>query len=110
MARDLLTESGSIFVQIGDENVHRVRAVMDEVFGETNFVAHDRVQEDERRQTASRLAQALTDYILWYAKDVEHALKFRQLYSSKSSATDGDGVYSTLRTRTMSARSTQRLD
>ena len=38
MARDLLTESGSIFVQIGDENVHRVRAVMDEVFGEENFI------------------------------------------------------------------------
>ena len=38
VARDLLTESGSIFVQIGDENVHRVRAVMDEVFGEENFV------------------------------------------------------------------------
>jgi adenine-specific DNA-methyltransferase len=39
VARDLLTESGSIFVQIGDENVHRVRAVMDEVFGDANFVA-----------------------------------------------------------------------
>ena len=45
VARDLLTESGSIFVQIGDENVHRVRALMDEVFGEDNFVAHDRVQK-----------------------------------------------------------------
>ena len=40
VARDLLTDSGSIFVQIGDENVHRVRAVMDEVFGEDNFVSH----------------------------------------------------------------------
>ncbi len=39
VARDLLTESGSIFVQIGDENVHRVRALMDEVFGERNFVS-----------------------------------------------------------------------
>ncbi len=39
VARDLLTDSGSIFVQIGDENVHRVRAVMDEVFGDDNFVA-----------------------------------------------------------------------
>ena len=38
VARDLLTDSGSIFVQIGDENVHRVRAVMDEVFGDENFV------------------------------------------------------------------------
>ena len=39
VARDLLTESGSVFVQIGDENVHRVRALMDEVFGEDNFVS-----------------------------------------------------------------------
>ena len=46
VARDLLTDSGSIFVQIGDENVHRVRAVMDEVFGEDNFVSHNRVPED----------------------------------------------------------------
>ncbi len=49
VARDLLTESGSIFVQIGDENVHRVRAVMDEVFGEENFVP----QIAFRRQRAS---------------------------------------------------------
>ena len=42
VARDLLTESGSVFVQIGDENVHRVRALMDEVFGEENFIGTDR--------------------------------------------------------------------
>ena len=48
MARDLLTDSGSIFVQIGDENVHRVRAVMDEVFGEDNFVAQITFTEDQR--------------------------------------------------------------
>ena len=47
VARDLLTESGSIFVQIGDENVHRVRAVMDEVFGDDNFVSTDRLSEDD---------------------------------------------------------------
>ena len=47
VARDLLTDSGSIFVQIGDENVHRVRAVMDEVFGDENFVAQITFQEDE---------------------------------------------------------------
>ena len=46
VARDLLTDSGSIFVQIGDENVHRVRALMDEVFGEDNFVRNDCVRED----------------------------------------------------------------
>ena len=46
VARDLLTDSGSIFVQIGDENVHRVRALMDEVFGDENFVCSDRVRKD----------------------------------------------------------------
>ena len=49
VARDLLTDTGSIFVQIGDENVHRVRAVMDEVFGVENFVCYIRVQKDRRR-------------------------------------------------------------
>ncbi len=48
VARELLTESGSIFVQIGDENVHRVRAVMDEVFGEENFVAQIRFRKTSR--------------------------------------------------------------
>ena len=49
--RDLLTESGSIFVQIGDENVHRVRAVMDEVFGAENFVSSIAVYKDEQRNS-----------------------------------------------------------
>ncbi len=56
VARELLTESGSIFVQIGDENVHRVRAVMDEVFGTENFVCAISVQEDGRSRLASLLA------------------------------------------------------
>ena len=49
VARDLLTESGSVFVQIGDENVHRVRALMDEVFGEENFVS---LRLNSKRQSA----------------------------------------------------------
>ena len=66
VARDLLADSGSIFVQIGDENVHRVRAVMDEVFGEDNFVS----QILYRRggfQTGRSIANTF-DYILWFAK------------------------------------------
>ena len=47
VARELLTETGSVFVQIGDENVHLVRSVLDEVFGSENFCAHDHVSEDE---------------------------------------------------------------
>ena len=67
VARDLLSESGSIFVQIGDENVHRVRAVMDEVFGEANFCALLPFQKTGGRSTS--LVAANLDYILWYCKE-----------------------------------------
>ena len=83
VARDLLTDSGSIFVQIGDENVHRVRAVMDEVFGEDNFVAQIAFQED-RQATSNELLAGVYDYILWYAKNRER-VKYRQLFTSKAS-------------------------
>ena len=68
VARDLLTESGSIFVQIGDENVHRVRAVLDEVFGEGNFVSLTSF-----RTTANLIGNFLgsnSNYLLWYAKGI----------------------------------------
>ncbi|NWN82200.1 MAG: site-specific DNA-methyltransferase [Halomonas sp.] len=75
VARDLLTESGSIFVQIGDENVHRVRAVLDEIFGEDNFVAQITFRVKSPLQV-SDLART-TDFLLWYAHD-KNTLKFRQ--------------------------------
>ena len=65
VARDLLRESGSIFVQIGDENVHRVRAVMDEVFGEENFIC-EIVSKDEQAQASDTSARH-SILILWYA-------------------------------------------
>ncbi len=72
VARDLLHDTGSIFVQIGDENVHRVRAVMDEVFGDENFVAqisfHVRNSCRSGASTTS-LGSSVVDYILWYAKN-----------------------------------------
>ena len=67
VARDLLADSGSIFVQIGDENVHRVRAVMDEVFGDDNFVAQINVHENSGTSRFAPGRQFL-DYMLWYAK------------------------------------------
>ena len=67
VARDLLAESGSIFVQIGDENVHRVRAVMDEVFGESNFVKHDLRAENQLRDRRL-FAPIFSTQILCYAK------------------------------------------
>jgi adenine-specific DNA-methyltransferase len=67
VARDLLTDSGSIFVQIGDENVHRVRAVMEEVFGATNFVSLISIQTTSGFQT--NYIGNIADYVLWFAKD-----------------------------------------
>ena len=67
VARDLLTDSGSIFVQIGDENVHRVRAVMDEVFGENSFISLISIQTTAGFKT--NFIGNITDYVLWYTKD-----------------------------------------
>ncbi len=69
VARDLLTDSGSIFVQIGDENVHRVRAVMDEVFGDDNFVSADRCSQRRQGSDGDYLAVSILTTLLWYAKD-----------------------------------------
>src|SRR5579884_3315870 len=67
VARDLLSESGSVFVQIGDENVHRVRALMDEVFGEENFISQVAFKKTGG-QSASAIAN-VTDILLWYSRD-----------------------------------------
>ena len=83
VARDLLTESGSIFVQIGDENVHRVRAVMDEVFGDENSIAELIVEKTSG--ASMEYIDSVADYILWYAKDKSRT-KFRPLYQTKSLA------------------------
>src|SRR5437660_3234875 len=74
-AHDLLTDSGSIFVQIGDENVHRVRALMDEVFGEDNFKSEIAVTKSTGLATAYGVINR-TDYLLWYCRDC-HQLKIR---------------------------------
>ena len=81
VARDLLTESGSIFVQIGDENVHRVRVLMDEVFGERNFVSLISIQKTSG-QTALYLP-GIQDFILMYARKLE-TCKFRNLFYRKT--------------------------
>jgi adenine-specific DNA-methyltransferase len=81
VARDLLTDSGSIFVQIGDENLHRVRAVLDEVFGDGNFVVQITVVKTSGLAAASRIS-ASTDYILWYARD-QASIKYRSLLKEK---------------------------
>ena len=78
--RDLLTESGSIFVQIGDENVHRVRALMDEVFGEENFISL--ITYRTSSGLGSNFLSSNGDYIVWYARRASVA-KYRQLFVDK---------------------------
>ncbi|MCL1814708.1 MAG: site-specific DNA-methyltransferase [Treponema sp.] len=80
IARELLAETGSIFVQIGDENVHRVRDVMDEVFGEENFISLI-IYKKGGTATTQELSN-ITDFIIWYAKDKKH-IKYRQLFEKK---------------------------
>ena len=80
VARDLLTESGSVFVQIGDENVHRVRALMDEVFGEENFVSQ--IAFRTKIPLNPRYVGNLVDHIIMYACNFE-SLKFRRVFINR---------------------------
>ena len=90
VARDLLTDSGSIFVQIGDENVHRVRAVMDEVFGEDNHIAT--IGFMKTSSATSSYVSSTFDSVIWFGKS-KSAAKFRQLLREKSHSTQGADEY-----------------
>ena len=95
VARDLLHESGSIFVQIGDENVHRVRALMDEVFGEVNFCGQIMVQKTSGAGSpaiGTDVLAAVTDYVVWFAKN-KKSVKYRQLYREKVLGEEGTTQY-----------------
>ena len=80
VARDLLAESGSVFVQISNENVHRVTALMDEVFGDRNRCTTI-LMKKSGWASSGQLPQ-VHDFIVWYAKDIEQ-IKYRQLYRAK---------------------------
>ena len=90
LARDLLTPSGSIFVQISDENLHHVRELMDEVFGAGNFVAITAFQKTS--SASGELLSSISDYLLWYSKE-KCGIKYRQLYTPKELGKDGSGQY-----------------
>src|SRR5262249_43163629 len=94
VAKELLTDSGSIFVQISDRNIHRVRAVMDEVFGAENFCASISFATTGGLSTVG--LSRTGDFLLWYAKRIEE-LKYHQLYLEKSGVTEGDDFYRLLR-------------
>ena len=86
LARELLTESGSCFVQISDENVHLVRCLMDEVFGSENFVSQ--IIYTKTSSFTTTTISNVVDFILWYAKDIAH-IKVRKLFKEKSYDEDG---------------------
>lgn len=86
LARELLSESGSVFVQINDENVHHVKEIMDEVFGSENFCSLITFQKTTG-STTNTLPRT-SDYILLYAKDVS-ALKFRKIFEPTSPGQEG---------------------
>ena len=90
VARDLLTESGSVFVQIGDENVNRVRSLMDEVFGEGNFVALIAYAKTTGF-SGTHLSQ-VCDYLIWYSKALP-GLKYRPLFDIKEHGSVGASKY-----------------
>ncbi|CAE6791533.1 hypothetical protein R70006_04874 [Paraburkholderia domus] len=101
VARDLLTDSGSIFVQIGDENVHRVRMLMDEVFGDNNFIAQ--ISTKTSGGSTGVYLPGVTDYVLWYARDQEQT-RYRALFGSKELGEDGAEKYSRVRLANLERR------
>jgi adenine-specific DNA-methyltransferase len=91
IARDLLTDTGTIFVQIGDENVHRVRALMEEVFGATNFLSLICVQTTTGFKT--RYIGNIADYVIWFAKDKIKGKSHAPLYKKEFELGEGNAKW-----------------
>lgn len=90
VAHELLAESGSLFLQIGDENVHIVRSLLDEVFGPENFFAQINFKSTD--PLGQKGLPKTYDYIVWYCKD-KSAAKFRPLFSEKEFDDDPEFRY-----------------
>jgi adenine-specific DNA-methyltransferase len=90
LARDLLSPTGSVFVQISDENTHHMRELLDEIFGEGNFVSQ--ITFKKTAGLTSNLIATLGDYLLWYAKDKER-VKFNKVFLPKSEGIDRGAQY-----------------
>ena len=87
LAKELLHESGSVFVQISDENLHHVREICDEILGVENFVSQISFSKAAGGLQAANRIGAVLDYIVWYAKDATKS-KFRRLYFKKGEPVD----------------------
>jgi adenine-specific DNA-methyltransferase len=90
LARDLLTESGSCFIQISSDNLHLVRNLMDEIFGDSNFMSV--ISFAKTTGLGSKYLDPISDYLVWYAKD-KAAVKYRQLYLDKEVGGVGASQY-----------------
>jgi adenine-specific DNA-methyltransferase len=101
VARELLTESGSVFVQISDENLHHVREVMDEVFGSANFITCISVRKTGG--ATSETVSTITDYLLWYGREAV-ALKYRPLFVRTRMGEEGAEEYTNIELEDGSAR------
>jgi adenine-specific DNA-methyltransferase len=98
VSKELLSEHGSVFVQIGEENVHRVRALMDEVFGEQNFCAQIAFKTTTGAGSfagGTDVLASVMNYIIWYARDSER-VKYHQLFQSKDVGGEGGSAYGTV--------------
>jgi adenine-specific DNA-methyltransferase len=93
VARELLTDSGSIFVQIGDENVHLIRCMLDEVFGTDNFVSQ--ITFAKTSGSTGDFLPGTSDFLLFYARNREN-LKYRQPYAAKELGPVAEGPYNML--------------
>jgi adenine-specific DNA-methyltransferase len=98
VARDLLTDSGSVFVQIGDENVHLVRCLLDEIFGDENFVSIISFAKTTGAGSGAggtKTLAGVNDFILWSAKDINQ-IKYRQLYQAREYGGAGGSKYTSI--------------
>jgi adenine-specific DNA-methyltransferase len=107
VARDLLAESGSIFVQIGDENVHRVRALLDEVFGDKNFVAQIFCQTTAA--AGGSFVGGTGNYVLFFARNKER-LKYRTLFTKSGLEQDVGNRYTRVQTADCQRRTMNRAE
>ena len=102
LAKDLLSETGSVFVQISDENVHLVRNLLDEIYGADNFVSLIPFAKTSSSSSTDGLS-VVCDYLIWYAKDTNQ-IKYRQLYHQKAIGGLGGGAYKKFLSATGSVR------
>ena len=99
LAKDLLSQSGSIFVQISDENLHHVREILDEIFGAENFcsvITFQKTAAVSSPDAKTKVVGTLGDYVIWYAKDIS-SVKYNQLYLEKSFGVGASDSYKSVR-------------